>query len=70
MRMNSFLFHNGRLFDPRCDELVGGIELLVEGERVKEVSKPDGPDRGPISSRPVGHRPAGCRESGVDPSST
>jgi imidazolonepropionase-like amidohydrolase len=48
MRMNSFLFRNGRLFDPRCDELVGDVELLVEGERVKEVSRPDGPVRGPI----------------------
>jgi imidazolonepropionase-like amidohydrolase len=46
--MNSFLFHNGSLLDPRCDELVGGVEMLVEGERIKEVSRPDGAVRGPI----------------------
>lgn len=36
--MDSFLFHNGRLFNPRLDELVDGFEVLVEGGRVQEVS--------------------------------
>ena len=45
--MPSFLFHNGRFLDPRRDELLEGIEVLVEGNRIKEVS-----DR-PIQS----HRP-------------
>jgi imidazolonepropionase-like amidohydrolase len=35
--MSSFLFSGGRFLDPRKDELLDGIELLVEGERVKEV---------------------------------
>src|SRR5262245_36788260 len=44
----SYLFHGGRLFDPRRDELVAGVEVLVEGDRVKEVARPDGEVRGPI----------------------
>jgi imidazolonepropionase-like amidohydrolase len=44
----SYLFHRGRLFDPRCDELVDGVEVLVEGDRVKAVSRPDGDTRGPL----------------------
>jgi imidazolonepropionase-like amidohydrolase len=43
--MNSYVFHNAKLFDPRCEALVEGVELLVEGERVKEVSRPDGASR-------------------------
>jgi imidazolonepropionase-like amidohydrolase len=44
----TYLFHGGRLFDPRLDELVQGVEVLVERGEVKEVSRPDGPSRGPI----------------------
>ena len=36
--MTSYLFHNGPLLDPRREELQEGIEVLVEGGRVKEVS--------------------------------
>jgi imidazolonepropionase-like amidohydrolase len=35
------LFRNLRLLDPRFDEARGGYEVLVEGERIREVS--DGP---------------------------
>ena len=33
----SYLFHGGRLFDPRCDARVEDVEVLVEGDRVKEM---------------------------------
>lgn len=36
--MSSFLFTGGRFLDPRRDELIEGIEVLVEEEKVKEVS--------------------------------
>ena len=36
--MPSYLFHNGRFLDPRRDELLEGMEVLVEGDRIKEVS--------------------------------
>jgi imidazolonepropionase-like amidohydrolase len=36
--MDSYLFHSGRLLDPRRDELLDGIQVLVEGDRIKEVS--------------------------------
>ncbi len=36
--MDSYLFCNGFFLDPRRDELLDGIEVLVEGDRVKEVS--------------------------------
>lgn len=36
--MTSYLFQGGRFLDPRRDELVDGINVLVEGERVKEVA--------------------------------
>jgi imidazolonepropionase-like amidohydrolase len=36
--MSSFLFSGGRLLDPRRGELLDGVEVLIEGERVKEVS--------------------------------
>jgi hypothetical protein len=48
--MDSYLFYNGRLLDPRCDSLVESVELLVEGDRVKEVSRPDGDVRRPIQA--------------------
>ena len=41
----SYLFHNAKLFDPRRDELVDGVELLVEEDRIKAVSRPDGDTR-------------------------
>ncbi len=37
--MASYLFHGGRLLDPRRDELLEGFEVLVEADRVKEVSE-------------------------------
>jgi imidazolonepropionase-like amidohydrolase len=43
-----YLFHGGRLLDPRCDALVDNVEVLVEGDRVKAVSRPDGESRGQI----------------------
>src|ERR1700751_1042017 len=36
--MSSFLFSGGRFLDPRRGELRDGVEVLIEGERVKEVS--------------------------------
>jgi imidazolonepropionase-like amidohydrolase len=36
--MSSFLFSGGRFLDPRRGELMDGVEVLVEGERVKEVA--------------------------------
>jgi hypothetical protein len=32
-----YLFSGGRLLDPRRDELVAGMEVLVEGERVTKA---------------------------------
>src|SRR5258708_37239293 len=43
-----YLFHGGRLFDPRRDALVDGVEVLVEGDQIKEVSRPDGDICSPI----------------------
>jgi imidazolonepropionase-like amidohydrolase len=36
--MTSYLFSGGRLLDPRRDELLDGMEVLVEGGLVREVS--------------------------------
>lgn len=36
--MTSFLFTNGRLLDPNQAELQDGMEVLIEGDRVREVS--------------------------------
>ncbi|HEY3461641.1 MAG TPA: amidohydrolase family protein, partial [Casimicrobiaceae bacterium] len=36
--MAAYLFSGGRLLDPRASELHEGVEVLVEGNRVKEVS--------------------------------
>jgi imidazolonepropionase-like amidohydrolase len=36
--MASFLFHGGRMLDPRAGEIRDGIEVLVEGDRIAEVS--------------------------------
>jgi imidazolonepropionase-like amidohydrolase len=36
--VTSFLFHGGRLLDPRRDELLDGVELLIEDGSVKEVA--------------------------------
>jgi imidazolonepropionase-like amidohydrolase len=33
------LFRNFQMLDPERDEVVGGFELLVEGERIREVSE-------------------------------
>jgi adenine deaminase len=37
--MTSFLFNGGRFLDPDRTELLDGIEVLIEGDRVKEVSE-------------------------------
>jgi imidazolonepropionase-like amidohydrolase len=49
--MGPYLFQNARLLDPRRDELIDGAEVLVEDGRVKAVSRPDGPERGPIRAK-------------------
>jgi len=36
--MSQIVFRNARLLDPRWDEARGGHEVLVEGDRIKEVS--------------------------------
>jgi imidazolonepropionase-like amidohydrolase len=36
--MTSYLFHGGRFLDPRRDALVDGVHVLVEDDRIKEVS--------------------------------
>jgi imidazolonepropionase-like amidohydrolase len=36
--MTSYLFAGGRCLDPRQSELQDGVEVLVEGDRIKEVS--------------------------------
>jgi imidazolonepropionase-like amidohydrolase len=38
MRMGSFVFTGGRFLDPRRDDLIDGVEVLVEDNLVKEVS--------------------------------
>jgi imidazolonepropionase-like amidohydrolase len=38
INMTSYLFTNGRFLDPRRDELIDGIQVLVEGNLIKEVS--------------------------------
>jgi len=43
--MTQILFRNFRMLDPERDELSGGHEILVEGDRIREVSE------GPIQSR-------------------
>jgi imidazolonepropionase-like amidohydrolase len=40
--MTSLLFHGGRLLDPRLDTLVEGVEVLIAGDCVREVSWADG----------------------------
>ncbi|HKE42382.1 MAG TPA: amidohydrolase family protein, partial [Casimicrobiaceae bacterium] len=37
--MTSYLFSGGRLLDPRRDELVEGVEVLIEDGLIKEVSE-------------------------------
>src|SRR3989475_7808884 len=37
--MAQVLFRNFRILDPERDELVGGCEILVEGESIREVSE-------------------------------
>jgi imidazolonepropionase-like amidohydrolase len=36
--MTSYLFHGGKFLDPRRDTLIDGVHVLVEDDRVKEVS--------------------------------
>lgn len=43
--MTSYIFRGGRFLDPRKSELADGIEVLVEGGRIREVS--DAPIRSP-----------------------
>ena len=37
--MSSYLFHGGRLLDPRRETLVEGAHVLVENDRIKEVAE-------------------------------
>src|SRR5579871_6141175 len=37
--MTSYLFTGGQFFNPRLDALVEGVEVLVEGGYVREVSE-------------------------------
>ena len=34
----SYVFSGGRFLDPRRDELLDGIEVLIDGGVIKEVS--------------------------------
>jgi imidazolonepropionase-like amidohydrolase len=36
--MTGYIFHGGRFLDPRRDALIDGVEMLIEGDRVKEIS--------------------------------
>ena len=36
--MGPFVLHGGNFLDPRKNELLEGIEVLIEGDRVKEVA--------------------------------
>src|SRR2546423_13930227 len=45
--MAAYLFHGGKFLDPRKADLEGGIEVLIEDDRVREVS-----------DRPIGARGA------------
>ena len=45
--MAAYLFHGGKFLDPRKADLQGGIEVLIEDDRVREVS-----------DRPIGARGA------------
>ncbi len=36
--MTSYLFQGGRFLDPRRDTLVDGMNVLIEGDRIKEVA--------------------------------
>ena len=36
--MTSYLFTGGRILDPQRSDLVEGVDVLVEGDRIKEVS--------------------------------
>ncbi len=47
--MGMIVLHGGRFLDPRRDELLEGIEVLVEGDRVREVS--DAPIRSASARR-------------------
>jgi imidazolonepropionase-like amidohydrolase len=47
--MAQYLFTGGKLLDPNHKELLGGFEVLVEGERIKEVS--DRPITGTSATR-------------------
>ena len=37
--MTQLLFRNFQMLDPEHDELRGGYELLVEADKIKEVSE-------------------------------
>jgi imidazolonepropionase-like amidohydrolase len=53
--MVSYLFTGGRFLDPRLDELRDGVEVLVEGNQVREVS--DRPITAPTAQRiDIGNR--------------
>ena len=61
--MTQFLFRNFALLEPDAGELQNGFELLVEGDKVKEVSGKPGvvtaltpASRNTLSTSPALHR--------------
>ena len=36
--MTGYVFHGGKFLDPRQEGLIDGIEMLIEGDQVREVS--------------------------------
>ena len=51
----SYLFSGGRLLDPNRDTLLDGFEVLVENDRIKEVSdRPIASEAPPGSIFPAG----------------
>ena len=52
--MAAYLFHGGKFLDPRKADLQGGIEVLIEDDRVREVS-----------DRPIGARGANATRIGA-----
>ena len=60
--MSQIVFRNARLLDPRWDEARDGHEVLVEGDRIKEVS--DKPIK--AAERPRGRLRRAHADAGAD----
>ena len=54
--MAAYLFHGGKFLDPRKTELQDGIEVLIEDDRIKEVSDRPSPPRAQPGSTCAGGR--------------